>query len=187
MQGDTAPCGTTDRDAAAPAAPLWQSCAQRLLVYLVVSPPTCSLFSVCFVCSVVSFHMQSCAQRSLNFELRTQNHGAATPHTCSPILCVLCILWFLPPLAVLRAAPFSVFCVFCGFFPHAVLSEGAQLRPFLGVAVVRHLVSCAEDVLKYTHAGETLSLIKLRLHKGARLYGDAEDASAGRATFCFSP
>ncbi|MBR5250685.1 MAG: hypothetical protein IKV38_01545, partial [Clostridia bacterium] len=27
-------------------------------------------------------------------------------------------------------------------------------------------------MLKYTYAGETLSLIKLRLHKGARLYGD---------------
>ena len=117
MQGDVAPCGTTDRDAAAPlllphagsafrspfssissiswfllhmqsfsvwsvfsvdsshagsafrspfsvcsvcsvVSPLWQSCAQRLLVYFeyfVVSPLTCCPFSVYSVCSVVSF------------------------------------------------------------------------------------------------------------------------------------
>ncbi len=47
-------------------------------------------------------------------------------------------------------SPFSV-CSVCSVvsFSHAVLSEGAQLRPFLGLQpVVRHLVSCAEDVLK---------------------------------------
>ena len=95
----------------------------------------------------------------------------------------------LPHFLLLTTAkpPFSVRSVVS---PHmqCCQKERAALRPFIGLQpVVRLLVSCAEDMLKYTYAGETLSLIKLRLHKGARLYGDVEDASAGRATFCFSP
>ena len=57
MQGDTAPCGTTDRDAAAP--PLLPHAGSNFRSpFSSISSiswflSTCSLFSVCSVCSVV--------------------------------------------------------------------------------------------------------------------------------------
>ena len=104
MQGDIAPCGTTDRDAAMP--PLHLSSAPPSLI------PHMQSFSVWSVFSVDSSHAGSPAR--------------------SAFWCILCILWFpphavffpcgpcfpwtLPTLAVLRVALFGVFCVFCGFF-----------------------------------------------------------------------
>ena len=79
MQGDTAPCGTTDRNSVAP--PLHFSSAPPS-----PTPSTCSAFRSAFssISSILWF---------------------LPPHAVL-FLCVLCILWFPSTLAVLRVALF---------------------------------------------------------------------------------